>query len=50
MQTRGVRGQKIPKNANVICERPLSNLRKNLEVISLSATDSKHAYLGYILG
>ena len=23
MQTRGVRGQKIPKNANVICERPL---------------------------
>ena len=25
MQTRGVRGQKIPKNANVICERPLSS-------------------------
>ena len=24
MQTRGIRGQKIPKNANVICERPLS--------------------------
>ena len=23
MQTKGVRGQKIPKNANVICERPL---------------------------
>ena len=23
MQTRGVRGQKIPKNVNVICERPL---------------------------
>jgi len=23
VQTRGVRGQKIPKNANVICERPL---------------------------
>ena len=23
MQTRGVRGQKISKNANVICERPL---------------------------
>ena len=25
MQTRGVRGQKIPKNANVICERPLTS-------------------------
>ena len=24
MQTKGVRGQKIPKNANVICERPLT--------------------------
>ena len=24
MQTRGVRGQKIPKKANVICERPLN--------------------------
>ena len=24
MQTRGVPGQKIPKNANVICERPLT--------------------------
>ena len=24
MQTRGVRGQKIPKNANVICERPIT--------------------------
>ena len=23
MKTRGVRDQKIPKNANVICERPL---------------------------
>ena len=23
VQTRGVRGQKIQKNANVICERPL---------------------------
>ena len=27
MQTRGVRGQKIPKNANVICERPLIDAR-----------------------
>ena len=28
MQTRGVRGQKIPKNANVICERPLACMTK----------------------
>ena len=24
MQTKGVRGQKMPRNANVICERPLT--------------------------
>ena len=26
MQTKGVRGQKMPINANVICERPLNEL------------------------
>ena len=27
MQTKGVRGQKMPRNANVICERSLSAYR-----------------------
>ena len=31
VQTRGVHGQKIPKNANVICEMPLS---VNYEIIN----------------
>ena len=32
MQTRDVRGQKMPKNANVICERPL--IKHDLDPIS----------------
>ena len=31
MQTKGVRGQKIPKNANVICERPLT-VKSTMEI------------------
>ena len=30
MQTKGVRGQKMPRNANVICERPLTVKKKTV--------------------
>ena len=47
MQTRGVRGQKIPKNANIICERPrMGDTKKsfwfylNFKLLSLDDFDN----------
>ena len=41
MQTRDVRGQKMPKNANVICERPL----KEAEVLDRQFDFDIHFHL-----
>ena len=35
VQTRDVRGQKMPKNANVICERPLFGILDFLDLLGL---------------